>query len=205
MPKDFNNTEIIQFYTQCYETEKIQRAAWFKRNHERIERAAEFSENYKNLKTEDLIRAAIELEIPSLSVAHEENFRHRRRKTPIDGPILGISQIKRSIKTLPGPLPRTSELMRPIEPNVSKILYTSLPEGGRRLYLKARKYTAPENKYYFCETSSVYGWRLKDSGLPFKPSTFGRRYAIKDTGSICGPSPDPKHYSSPPREPYSKC
>ncbi|KAI8434215.1 hypothetical protein MSG28_012320 [Choristoneura fumiferana] len=193
MPKDFSNPSTLKFMTENFEKETEKRVAWFIANQDKIQKAVQSREKSSSNLTPALIRKVeIENSLVSLVNHLQASTVNRRKKAIRDGRVLGLAAIKRS-SFEPEPV------MKPIDENVSCILRTSLPVGGRREYLKVRNRVKPEDRYNFCETSSsVYGWRLRDSKTV--PGTkFGRTYTYhRGVRSRSGPQPDPSHYNEPP-------
>lgn len=100
-------------------------------------------------------------------------------------------RLERSIEDLsPDPL------MRPVPTRTKNILFECEPSSRIR-YLHERLKLAPDEKYYFPETTSWdYGWRLEDSVMKS-----GRRYYKSGEFMKClqnrvGATPDPTHYEA---------
>ncbi|XP_028166627.1 uncharacterized protein LOC114357289 [Ostrinia furnacalis] len=199
MPLDYSKPSIIKFLKENYEQEKDQRVGWFLANKETLIKHATLTEKHKGYRVDDIRRAPIEICMPVVTVDHKTSAVNRRKKVPIDGPVLGVDKSK-SITTNQL-VPSRNPVMLPVEPTVSKILYEELPVGGRSQYLNARKRKIPDEKYYFCETSTnVISWQWKDSAFHRQPPKYGRRAVMMRECSRSGPQPDPKHYKQPDRE-----
>lgn len=186
MPLDFTKPGTIKFLKEKYEHEKDQRVGWFLANKEKLIREATLTDKNKGYSAEDIRRAPLEIFMPVLSGLYKVSAENRRKKVPVDGPVIGIAK---DMSITPSPL------MKPVEPSVSSILYEQPPKGGRRQYLNARKRKIPDEKYYFCETSANdIGWQWKESALPRRPPKYGRHEIILHEAPRSGPQPDPKHY-----------
>lgn len=193
MPKDFSNPSTLNFMTENFEKETEKRVAWFIANQDKIRKAVEPKEKSSTNLSRSLIRRVeIENSLVSLVNHFQASIVNRRKKPIRDGRVLGIAAIKNN-SLEPEPI------MKSIDEKVSRILRKDLPVGGSREYLKVRNRVKPEDRYHFCETSSsVYGWRLRDSKAV--PGTkFGRTYTYhRGVRSRSGPQPDPAHYNRPP-------
>lgn len=74
--------------------------------------------------------------------------------------------------------------MRPVEPQVSKLLFEgfSKEEKGRYQYLKERKHEIPEAKYEYPLVSSFeYGWKLSEVAPKYRTPEYGRTKIVEDT------------------------
>lgn len=87
--------------------------------------------------------------------------------------------------------------MRPVDPKHREIIYKSIPQFGREVYLKNRSKIAPEDRYYFRQSVGLtYGWRLNDSFFDRHRPQYGRVWHLtRDSASRSGPQPDPEHYT----------
>lgn len=197
MPLDFSDPRVIKFVQENYELEKDQRIGWFLANKDQLVKQATFGKNYKGYTVNDILRAPLNICMPMLSNHHKVSRGNRRKKVASDGPILGLSWIKDKANMEPdiGDELRPQPVMKPVAEVERSILYEDLPLGGFRQYLNVRKRKIPEEKYYFCETSSnVIGWQWKDSAFPSRPPKYGRRNTLLNEASRSGPQPDPSHY-----------
>lgn len=217
MPLDYTNPHVINFLTEHFERVEVERMTWFLKNQDELVKLATIPDNSKGLDTVDVRKISVEACMPSMVLHHKTSIVNRRRKALRDGVIEGVSRLKSPSRRKGQQSRNTQEnvtellvpepIMKSVDPDVQSILFKALPNGGRCQYLDKRKRVLPEDKYNFCETStSVHGWRLKDSELSRQPGKYGRYFAFKrDVNSRSGPQPDPAYYQKPPIEPYSKC
>ncbi|CAG4935567.1 unnamed protein product [Colias eurytheme] len=213
MPLDYTNPYVLKFLIENFNKENERRIAWFNKNKERILNAAVFTDKCKNHRTEDVSRAGLEPCMSSLALHNINSMSNRRRKPIRDG------IINTSLKYNPRAKTKMSErvhfmaeteipnsFMKPIENDVTKILYEAQPDGGRLQYLKQRARKTPDERYYFCETSNnTCGWKVKESLLDYSHSNRRCYYYQDDSFSRSGPHPDPPHYVEPLMSANFKC
>ncbi|KAJ2948363.1 hypothetical protein O0L34_g7600 [Tuta absoluta] len=102
---------------------------------------------------------------------------------------------------------QNDSLMKPIEPEVLKILTDSTEKGGDVAYLKQRNKKSPEEKFFYRVVSSWdYGWQQKLARVPPRSENHGRCGILRDTfyrkNNI---GPDPIHYAQPAGGHFSIC
>lgn len=210
---DITNPAVIIFLIENYEKENRLRLNWIHKHWEKIQQAATLTREPTNYYETDVFAHNMVGGLATITRDHVVAG-HNRRKTPLrDGTFIpGVEHLKhghsiaevglgdpKEDKRLTRPDTDTSidPKMRPVEPEVTKIIYKSKPEFGRVQYLAKRAKVLPERKYYFAECNSYdYGWRLNDSELRQKPQ-YGRCWHLtKALRSRVGPQPDPRHYKS---------
>lgn len=210
---DITNPAIIIFLIENYEKENRLRLNWIHKHWEQIQQAATLTREPTNYFETDVIAHNMVGGLPTITRDHVvAGF--NRRKTPLrDGKFIpcvkhlrhghsvvdvGLGDPKEDKRLQKPDDDLTPEpVMRPVDPELTKVIYKSKPEFGRVQYLAKRSKTSPEQKYYFAECSNYeYGWRLKDSELQEK-SRHGRCWHLtKSLRSRVGPQPDPSHYKS---------
>ncbi|XP_068620543.1 uncharacterized protein [Battus philenor] len=149
-----------------------------------------------------------------LNVLEAAKEKHARE---IDASIVlakNLLQILDEKRKYPDPVPPhdlissdASTLMKPVEPEVSNILFGSTEKGAASRYLKERNKKSPEEKFNYRASSNWdYGWQQKDSRVPARDMNRGRCAILKDTfyrkNNL---APDPPHYSEPAGGEFSIC
>ncbi|CAK1542233.1 unnamed protein product [Leptosia nina] len=210
MPIDYTNPDTLKFLIENFTKENERRILWFNKNKEKVLQLA--VSTGKKCCTEDVYRASVEPCMTSLAVHHTSSGVNRRRKPIRDGLINLSAKYNSRIKAKlgEGALVETGEmpnsLMKPIESDVSEVLYETKPDGGRIQYLRRRARKLPEERYFFCETSNnVCGWKLNESRMQ-QTTEYRRVYTYKrDALSRSGPQPDPPYCIKPLKEENFKC
>ncbi|KAG6444962.1 hypothetical protein O3G_MSEX003602 [Manduca sexta] len=213
MPLDYSNPEVLKFLVENFVKENEKRVSWFMRNKVKIIDAAKFKEDYKVYRVEDINRALIELPLPALSCQHAENLCNRRLKPLRDGPILGTNTtINRALKHREIPEEMIMELlsdavMKPVEQDITKILFEGIPYGGRREYLKARCRKLSKERFYLDQTTNhEIGWQVNEATEIDGTLRHGRHCTLmRELNNRTGPQPDPRYYQLPLLNPYIKC
>lgn len=207
---DTTNPLKIRILIESYEKEAYLRSLWNRKYEDIIKDAATLKRESKNYYETDILAYLMKEGMPALTRDYVASGYHRNRILE-DYEIPGIKhlrhghsivdlglgdpskdpRIKRSIEDLsPDPL------MRPVPSPIKNILFECEPSSRKR-YLNQRWKSAPEEKYYFPETTSWdYGWRLEDNTMKS-----GRRYSksgefMKSLQNRVGAIPDPTHYEA---------
>lgn len=220
---DITKPEVIKFLTESYEKADRLRMRWNNIYGKKIQQAAEFHKDPKNYFVTDVLKEEMTIGMLATTRDHISSTRNKRikPKTDIDR-VLGISEMKNG-HTISGvglcdpkddpSLKRPDDdftidpIMRPVDPQQTKLIHKGVPSFGRDYYLKVRNKMTPEKKYYFHECSSwEYGWRIRDSYFSKHAPAYGRnRLLTRDGMSLSGPQPDPDHYKWPEPEGLRKC
>ncbi|XP_050665845.1 uncharacterized protein LOC126966013 [Leptidea sinapis] len=210
---DITNPAVIIFLIENYEKENRLRLNWIHKHRKQIEEAATLHREPKNYYETDVIAHNMVEGMATITRDHVVAG-YNRRKVPLrDAPFIpGVKNLRRGHSIVDVGLgdvkddPRlgradtdlsTDPVMRPIEPEVTGIIYKPKPEFGRVQYLAKRSKIDPEKRYYFAETGNFeYGWRMKDTKMHQKP-LYGRCWHLtRALRSRVGPQPDPPHYKS---------
>lgn len=210
---DITNPAVIIFLIENYEKENRLRLNWIHKHRKQIQQAATLDREPTNYFESDVIAQSM---IAGLATTKRDHVvaGNNRRKVPLrDGKsIPGVESLRHGHSIIdvglgdPVEDPRlkrpdddlsTDPVMRPVDEQLSKIIYKRRPEFGKDQYMEKRSRTWPEKKYYFSECSNWdYGWRMKDSALHQKPM-YGRCWHLtRALRSRVGPQPDPPHYKS---------
>lgn len=188
MPIDYKDPRVLKYLLENYEREDEKRLIWFTKNRRDIEDAAKLNRPPKDYNEQDTPKERCRHGMLALERFHKNFAVNRRKKFSLDGPVLGISQLKDENTEI---FPNTK--MKPIEPEILKILSQS-----RNQYLKVRNRKNPDEKYYYSETSNgEYGWKVQESMLNRNVPKYGVCSSIEHGHSRSGPQPDPKHYNLP--------
>lgn len=218
---DINNPQMIKFLVETYEKTARLRMRWNILNADKLNSAANLDREEKGYRDVDVTKATMELGLAGLQRDNITDARNKRLKHKIDGKIPGIESLRKGHSIVDVELGEAKDdpklarpdtdlsidpIMRPVNPKQKKILYMGRPYYGREVYLKKRcKAQAPEDRYYFAETSSwVYGWRMKDSNQKSRGPLHGRVWRLAREVSRTGPAPDPAYYQQPGKDP-GKC
>lgn len=193
MPLDYSDPATQKFLIECNNTASEQRTLWFLKHKEELIRRTQPKENQKDYTTEQIEETRLEAELLALSNQHKESAHHRRNC------VLTGATDTTAFSFVKG---EDLAVMKPVDIKESSILYTELGAGGgRKAYLKARKYKLPEDKYNDClTTNNVYGWALSDSSVK-SGAPEHKRYEtfFRSLTRQSGVHPDPPHYKSPSR------
>ncbi|XP_013180009.1 PREDICTED: uncharacterized protein LOC106126736 [Papilio xuthus] len=209
---DITNPAVIRFLIESYEKETLYRLNWVEKHRERIEKAATLQREPTNyyetdvlahnaasgmaMTTRDFIASGynrMKIRDPYTTVQRLRDLRHGHSIVDV-----GLGDPKEDPRLLrPDEELKSDPIMRPVDPEVNKIIYKPTPEYGRKLYLHTRAKVWPEKKYYFPECSNWdYGWRTRDSSM-HQPSFYGIvEHMTRAQRSRVGPQPDPPHYKS---------
>ncbi|XP_013140878.1 PREDICTED: uncharacterized protein LOC106105173 [Papilio polytes] len=210
---DVHNPAVIRFLIDCYEKETLYRLNWVEKHRERIEKAATLQREPTNycqtdvlahiassgmaMTTRDFIASGynrMKCRDPYTNVHRLKDLRHGHSIADV-----GLGDPKEDPRLVRSDDELASDpIMRPVDPDVNKIIYKPTPEYGRKLYLHTREKLWPEKKYYFPECSNWdYGWRTMDSSM-HQPSLYGIvEHLNRAQRSRVGPQPDPAYYKSP--------
>lgn len=208
---DITNPYIIKFLVENYEKTAKMRMKWNNIHREKLNKAANLQREEKGYNQLYVLKVEMESGMLAITRDNKSNARNRRPKPVCDLSIIeGVDHLKKrhSIADIGLGDPETDPrlvrpdtdlsmdpIMRPISPKQQEILYKGRPVFGREVYLKKRVAAAPEDRYYFAESSGWhYGWRLKDSYFGNQKSQYGRVYNLAREQSRTGPNPDPVHY-----------
>ncbi|KAJ8920534.1 hypothetical protein NQ315_005403 [Exocentrus adspersus] len=90
-------------------------------------------------------------------------------------------------------------IMKPVDPAVTKLIYTGENKDGRLNYLHERVKLLPDDRYYFPEVSSFeYGWKTWNYAKNIKKTGFGRQQIVKESFyRRRGVERDPEWYKEP--------
>lgn len=219
---DINNPAVIIFLNENYAKENRLRLNWINNNRAKIQEAATLQREPTNYFELDVIAHNMKEGMATITRDHVV-ARSSRKQVPIRDAtfIPGVEHLRKGHSIVdiglgdPKEDPRLNRpdkskdsdpVMRPIEPQLTEIIYKDKPEFGRVQYLNKRGKTWPEKKFYFTECSNwEYGWRMGDSKLKQRPE-FGRCWRLMRTlRTRVGPTPDPPHYKSSEPPGPTKC
>ncbi|GBP36573.1 hypothetical protein EVAR_34316_1 [Eumeta japonica] len=219
---DYSDPAIIIFLVECFERENKLRINWMNRHWKKIQEAATLHREPTNYYETDVLTATVNAGLPALERDHAVATRNRRKIPIRDGTFIpGVDHLWKghSIRDVglgdPKEDPRLDRppsdltldpVMRPVGKDVVDVLYKSKPEYGKRVYLKTRAKTKPENKFYFPSCSNWdYGWRLADSSLRQKAKFPKCSRVAEALKTRVGPQPDPPHYKPADSPTSNKC
>uniref|UniRef100_A0A2A4K2X3 Sperm microtubule inner protein 1 C-terminal domain-containing protein n=1 Tax=Heliothis virescens TaxID=7102 RepID=A0A2A4K2X3_HELVI len=213
-PLDLTNPDIMRFFIENYEKASRLRLRWNHLHGEKLAQAATLNRDAKGYFVTDVLKETMAAGINTITRDSISGAQNRRKKPIRDGThIPAVADMRKGHSIVdvglgdPKKDPRLSRpdtdltidpIMRPIDPKQKQLIYKGLPHFGRLAYIKQRNRIAPEDKYYFRESSGwTYGWRLADSCFGRHAPTFGRIWLLtRDTASRSGPQPDPDHYKA---------
>lgn len=200
----------IRILLDSYSKEAYLRSLWNRKYEDIIKDAATLKREPKNFKETDILAYLMKEGMPTITKDYISS-RCNRNKI-LDGyEIPGVKHLRygHSIVDLgigdPREDPRLirsdedlspDPVMRPVPSSVKNILLECQPSSRIR-YLHERLKFAPDEKYYFPETTSWdYGWHLRDSTMKSE-----RRHAksgefMKSLQNRVGATPDPTHYET---------
>lgn len=209
-PDDTTDPIKIRILLDSYNKEAYLRSLWSRKYEDIIKDAATLKREPKNYHATSISSYVIEKGLPTLTRDYVASANNRNRILE-DYEVAGVKhlrhghsivdlgigdpskdpRLKRSIEDLtPDPL------MIPVPPPTKNILFECAPSSRIR-YLHERLKSAPEEKYYFPETTSWdYGWRLKDNTIKSGPRYAKSDEFMKSIRNRVGATPDPRHYKS---------
>ncbi|KAG6457631.1 hypothetical protein O3G_MSEX010405 [Manduca sexta] len=210
---DISDPAVIIFLVESYEKENRLRLNWITKHREKIEQAATLTRPPTNYFESDVTAHPMVAGMGTVTISHAVAGYNRRKKPIRDATFIpgikylrkghsivdiGLGDPKLDSKLVRPDTDLSSDpIMRPVDPELTQIIYKSKPEFGNMKYMEERGKILPEKRYYFAESSGwTYGWRLGDSTLKEKPM-YGRCWHLTKTlKSRVGPQPDPAHYKS---------
>ncbi|CAH1961584.1 unnamed protein product [Acanthoscelides obtectus] len=165
-------------WSHAIEKEDTLRLNWFRKNEVRLNEIA-------NQPPTRSVPEEVKNEVEQIIV---DNFRNADRKPRIkayDDELID-----------PGAL---QSIMKPVDPAVTKLIYTGANQEGRINYLHERVKLTPDQRFYFPECSSwVYGWNMWNTVKTIKKYGFGRQQVIKESFyRRRGVERDPDWYTEP--------
>lgn len=209
-PDDTTDPLKIRILLDSYTKEANLRSLWNRKYEDIIKDAATLKREPSNYYENDILAYLMKEGMPTLTRDYISSG-HNRNRILEDYEIRGVQHLRygHSIVDLgigdPREDPRLQRgtedlsldpLMRPVPIATKNILFECQPSSRMR-YLHERLKSAPDEKYYFPETTSFdYGWRLGDSTMKS-----GQRYSksgdfMKSLQNRVGATPDPTHYET---------
>ncbi|CAG9772570.1 unnamed protein product [Ceutorhynchus assimilis] len=172
-------TAMGDYWAKTIEKEAALRSMWFRKNEARL------NENANKL-------------ISSRAVPEEVKEKIKKNRIEAFQQIKKFPRIKTedTVIDFEGNL---QDIMRPVNPEITKLIYTGHNKDGRENYLRERVKLIPEKRFYFPEcTSWDHGWkqwhRMKDN----RTLGFGRQQIIKASFyRRRGVERDPEWYKEP--------
>lgn len=221
--QDITKPEVIKFLIESYEKTNRLRMKWKEKHGASLEHAATLQREAKGYYEADVIKAEMVAGMAAITRDHVSAGCNRRRTAIRDAIYIpGIASLRKGHSIPETGLGDVNEdprlnrpdtdlsidpKMRPMDPKQRNIIYKDIPVFGRKVYLKNRSRTLPEDRYYFRETGGwEYGWRMKDSFFQQNSPKYGRVWSLtRDVMSLTGPQPDPPHYKRSDIPGVSKC
>ncbi|KAJ8941143.1 hypothetical protein NQ318_004263 [Aromia moschata] len=179
MPDRGIDARLINAYVDAIEKEDKLKLKWFRKNEERLNAIA-------NKPTTKAVPEEVKEKFKQDRIdAYTNAIKNPRVKTEDSPP-----------RKVPGAL---QGVMRPVDPSVTRLIYTGLNKDGRLNYLTERMKMLPEDRYFFTEcTSFEYGWKMWNHAKTVKKTGFGRQQVIKESFyRRRGVERDPDWYKEP--------
>ncbi|CAD0202209.1 unnamed protein product [Chrysodeixis includens] len=220
---DITNPDVIKFLTENYEKTTHLRMRWNQVHGQKLKKAATLNREEKGYFEKDVLEKCVNLGMATITRDHFTGAGNKRKKPIRDGlHIPGIADLRKGHSIIDVGLgdakedPRLAQpdtdlrrgpVMRPINPKEEALIYKGIPHFGRRVYMKSRLRMAPEEKYYFRETTGwECGWRLRDSYFAGHGPAHGRVWHLtRGSLSRSGPQPDPDYYKELEKRGATKC
>ncbi|KAF9794694.1 hypothetical protein SFRURICE_019572 [Spodoptera frugiperda] len=213
-PIDMTNPEKIKFFIENYEKTARLRMRWNNLYSDKLQKAATLTREERGYRVEDVLKETMAGGLPTITRDNISGARNKRKVPLRDAAYIpGIKDMRKGHSIVDVGLADPKEdptvvrpdtdlkpdpKMRPVNPKHSRLIYKGLPNFGREVYLRERNKMAPEEKYYFLETTGwEYGWRLHDSYFGRHAPQYGRVWLLtRGSASRSGPQPDPDHYQT---------
>lgn len=200
----------IRILLDSYKKEAYLRSLWNRKYQDIIKDAATLKREPTNYYETDILTYLMKEVTPTVTRDYVASG-HNRKRILENYEIPGVQYLRHGHSILdlgigdPGEDPRLKRsiedlspdpVMRPVPTPTKNILFDCEPSSRIR-YLHERLKSAPEQKYYFPETTSWdYGWRLEDSTKKSGPRYSKSGEFMKCLQNRVGAVPDPIHYEA---------